>query len=234
MKLIIINKKVMCIIIALIVFIIIVSIITSHNRTKETFNMDIYYKGNVNDETVAFACNVDWGNEYIEPMLNIFSENNIRITYFPTGSWAEENPELLKTIYNQGHEIGNHGYKHIDYDQLNYERNKEEILMAHDIIEKILNIQCNLFAPPSGAYNENTIKAAKDLNYNVILWSVDTIDWREDSSKDLIIKRVKDNIHESAIVLMHPTQETVKALPELISYLIDNGYQIGTVSNVIN
>lgn len=67
----------------------------------------------------------------------------------------------------------------------------------------------------------------------VILWSVDTIDWRNDSTKELIIERVIKNIENSSIVLMHPTENTVKALPEIIKYLFENNYKIGTISDVI-
>lgn len=140
---------------------------------------------------------------------------------------------MLKAIYKSGHQIGNHGYRHIDYDKLSYEGNREEILKAHNIVYDILGVEPIYFAPPSGAYNDNTVKAAKDLNYDIIMWSVDTIDWREDSTKEKIINRVVSKIHDSAIVLMHPTKETVKSLPEIISYLFEKGYKIGTISDVI-
>ncbi len=204
-----------------------------YNRVDETFKMDIYYKGNVDGKVVSFACNIDWGNEYIQPMLETFSEHNIKITFFVTGTWAKNNPDLLKAIYKSGHQIGNHGYRHIDYDKLSYEGNREEILKAHNIVYDILGVEPIYFAPPSGAYNDNTVKAAKDLNYDIIMWSVDTIDWREDSTKEKIINRVVSKIHDSAIVLMHPTKETVKSLPEIISYLFEKGYKIGTISDVI-
>ena len=140
---------------------------------------------------------------------------------------------MNKLIDKDNHEIGNHGYNHVDYDKLSYERNKEEIIKAHNIIHDVLGIESIYFAPPSGAYNDNTIKAAKDLNYDIIMWSIDTIDWREDSNKEKIIDRVTSKIDNSAIVLMHPTGETVKALPEIISYLYENGYKIGTISDVV-
>ena len=235
MKLLIVNKKTIFVLLMMILIIVVLSLyIFIYNRTDETFNMDIYYKGNVDEKVVAFACNVDWGNEYIPPMLEILKKKNLKITFFVTGTWAEKNPELLKKIYEYGHEIGNHGYKHIDYDKLSYERNKEEILKAHNIISNVLGIKPIYFAPPSGAYNDNTIKAAKDLNYDIIMWSIDTIDWREDSNKEKIIARVISKIHNSAIVLMHPTEETVNALPEIISYLSDKGYEINTIGNIVD
>lgn len=204
-----------------------------YNKAEETFNSDVYYQGNIDEKVIAFACNVDWGNEYIPEMLKIFEENNIKITYFVTGKWAEKNKDILKDIYSAKHEIGNHGYSHVDYDKLNYDRNKEEIQKAHDIIKETLGIDSKYFGPPSGAYNDNTVKAAKDLGYELIMWSIDTIDWRQDSTSDIIFRRVTQKAHNSAIVLMHPTAETVKALPGIIKYLFENGYNIGTISNVI-
>ena len=227
------NKKTLWTILILIIGLILIFSLLRFYKTDETFNMDIYYKGNVDKKVVAFACNVDWGNEYIEPMLKVFKDNNIKISFFVTGKWAEKNPEMLKIIFENGHEIGNHGYNHIDYDKLSYEQNTEEISKTHIIIKNVLNYESKLFAPPSGAYNDNTIRAAKDLDYDIIMWSIDTIDWRDDSYKDIIIKRVIDKIHNSAIVLMHPTEETLKALPEIILYLNNNGYKIGKVSDII-
>ncbi|NLV75549.1 MAG: polysaccharide deacetylase family protein [Tissierellia bacterium] len=234
MKIFILNKKNFYTYVMIIFIIILILIyIFFYNKVDETFNLDIYYKGNVDDRIVAFACNVDWGDEYIPTMLEIFKEKNINITFFVTGKWAAKNPELLIKIYEQGHEIGNHGYRHIDYDKLSYEENKEEIIKAHNTIREIIKSKPKYFAPPSGAYNDNTIKAAKDLNYDIIMWSIDTIDWHKDSNKQKIIERVTNKIHNSAIILIHPTEETIKALPDIINFLYSKGYRIGKVRDVI-
>ncbi|NLJ79190.1 MAG: polysaccharide deacetylase family protein [Tissierellia bacterium] len=234
MKLFIINKKgIYMLLIAILIIISIIIYISIYNKIDETFRTDVYYKGNIDKKVVTFACNVDWGDEHIPSMLQLFKKYDVRITYFVTGRWAEKSPELLKAMYDHGHEIGNHGYRHVDYDQLGYEQNKEEIIKAHNAIKNILEIQPNYFAPPSGAYNDNTVKAAKDLNYDIIMWSIDTIDWRQDATRDIIIDRVINKLHNSAIILMHPTQETVRALPELIEYLFAENYKITTVGNLM-
>lgn len=235
MKLIIINKRTLRLLLIILGLIILGTMLFSlYNKTEEIFNPDVYYQGNLDEKTIAFACNVDWGNEYIPEMLEIFQNNRIRITFFVTGKWAEKNKDVLIDIYNHGHEIGNHGYKHLDYDKLNYDRNREEIEKADLIIKDIIKRNLKYFAPPSGAYNDHTIKASKELGYELIMWSIDTIDWRKDSTRDIIIKRVIDKAHNSAIVLMHPTGETVKALPEIIIQLTNKGYKIGTISDIIN
>ena len=234
MRLLILNKKALYLIIIILLLVIVIPVIVLNIfKTEDVFKEEIYYQGTKDEKVIAFACNVDWGNEYIGEMLKIFKDNNIKITFFPTGKWAENNKELLELIYEEGHEIGNHGYSHLDYNTLSYDRNYEEIEKAHKIIKDIIEEEPKYFAPPSGAYNDYTIEAAKDLNYKIILWSIDTIDWRKDSVKDVIVKRVKDKIHNSAIILMHPTKETNKALPEIIDYLFKKEYKIGTISDVI-
>src|SRR5699024_4111606 len=105
---------------------------------------------------------------------------------------------------------------------------------ALPILKESLGIDCKYFAPPSGAYNDNTVKAATDLDYDIIMWSVDTIDWREDSTRDVIIERVTSKAHNSAIVLMHSTEDTLNALPILIEKLMIDGYNIDTINNILN
>ncbi|MBC8588780.1 polysaccharide deacetylase family protein [Paratissierella segnis] len=235
MKMLVIKKNtIFIILIALLLLIGLILFLLFGSNAKDVFNEDIFYKGTRDEKIVAFACNVDWGNEYIPDMLQIFKDKDIKISFFPTGRWAKENPDLIKSIDADNHEIGNHGYNHVDYDKLSYDKNKEEILKAHNSIMDITGKSPKYFGPPSGAFNDETVKAAKDLGYKLVLWSIDTIDWREDSTKDVIINRVESKIHNSAIILIHPTQETVKALPEIINFLFQKGYKIGTIGDVIN
>lgn len=234
MRLLIISKKMLVVIfIVILVLVFGLVFITILNINKEVFNEEIYYKGINNEKTIAFVCNIDWGNEYIPDMLEILDENNIKISFFITGQWAEKNPELVKLIQSYDHEIGNHGYKHVDYSKLDYKSNLEEILKARNALKEITGVDTKLFGPPSGAFNESTIKAANDSKHKIVLWSIDTIDWRKDSTKELIVNRVVSKAEDSAIVLMHPTENTIKALPEIINNLFQNGYKIGTISDVI-
>lgn len=235
MNFLIFSKRTFYLILILIILAIVIPLVMiNYNKTKGVFMQDIFYEGINDKKVISFACNIDWGEEHIPEMLDTFKESNIKITFFPTGRWAEKNPNILKKIYQEGHEIGNHGYSHIDYDKLGYKENFEQIEKADEIISDIINIKPIYFAPPSGAFNDYTIQAAKDLDYKVIMWSIDTIDWREDSTIDLIIERVTDKAHNSAIVLMHPTENTKQALDQIIGKLEETGYKIGNISDVLN
>lgn len=241
--LIIVNKKIVRLIIVLLL-ILLVSIIgfmvfKPQDDTK-VFN-DYEYtadkpldRGKEDSNYIAFTCNVDWGNEVLPEMLDILDKENVKITFFVTGRWANKFPNIMQELINRGHEIGSHGYQHLDYGSLSLDKNKEELTKADEILNEYTEEKITLFAPPSGAYNEHTLAAAKELGYKTILWTMDTIDWRAGSTKDVIIDRIlkKDNFNGS-IVLMHPMPETAKALPDLIKAMREKGLEVGQVSDVI-
>lgn len=193
---------------------------------------DPIYKGNADAPKIAFACNVVWGNEFLPDILRILKENNIKITFFIGGYWASKNEELLLDIYNDGHELGNHGYNHKKQTQLSKEQNIQEIKRTEAVVKSFTGFQTTLFAPPYGDLNDLVVKSAESQNYKVIMWSIDTIDWNtKDYNK--ILERVDRKKHNGAIVLMHPTKSTVQALPSLISNLKKHNYEIVTVSSVL-
>lgn len=203
------------------------------NKAITTFNVnDPIYKGNTDEKKIAFACNVAWGNEYIPKLLDILKKNNIKITFFFEGNWAEKNPDLVKEIYKNGHEIGSHGYTHVKYTQWSKEQYAEDIKKSGELLEKITGVKPKLFAPPYGDFNDEVVKTAEEQGYKVILWSLDTIDWNN-PGPDTIISRVLSKYHNGAIVLMHPTKDTVDALPTIIKELQIKGFKITNVSDVI-
>ncbi len=189
----------------------------------------------INGKYIAFTMNVDWGNEVIPEILAVLKEKNAKITFFVTGRWAKEYPELFQSIIKEGHEIGSHGYHHLNYGSLNQAQNEEEISLAEKEIMKYTATKPIYFAPPSGAYSDATLIAADKLGYKTILWSIDTIDWRQGSTEGVILQRVLEKKqHEGAIVLMHPMPETAKALPQLIDSLREKGVEVGTITNILS
>ncbi len=192
-----------------------------------------YYRGNTTQKCLSIMINVYWGTEYIDSMLDILDQNNVKATFFVGGDWAAKNNDALLDISSAGHEIGNHGYFHKDHDKLSYQQNLEEISACHSVVQSICGVNMALFAPPSGAYNKNTLKAAAELGCKTIMWSKDTIDWR-DKDSDLIFSRATKNLANGDLVLMHPTRETVVALPKIIKFYKDSGFDIVVVSqNVV-
>lgn len=191
------------------------------------------YQGCEERKEIALTVNVYWGEEYLPQMLKIFKDNNIKATFFIGGIWAEKFPDLLREIHSKGHVIGSHGYSHPHPDQLSVSGNLKEIQKSEKIITGIIGEKINLFAPPYGERGKAVISAVEEAEYQFILWSVDTVDWQR-PAPETIIQRVVSKAHNGAIVLMHPTAPTVRALPQVIKELEQRGYTFVTINQLID
>ena len=202
------------------------------NAIPTTAVSGVYYNGNKESNNISLMINVYWGTEYLDDMLNILEEKNVKTTFFVGGTWAVMNEEILNKIHEDGHELANHGYHHKDHDKLDEEGNLNEIKTTHKIVKELLEVEMNLFAPPSGAYDKLTVSCASSLGYKTIMWTRDTIDWR-DHDAELIYNRAIKQASGGDLILMHPTEATVKALPRIIDYLHGNNFNLTTVSETI-
>lgn len=182
---------------------------------------------------VSLMVNVYWGNEYIEPMLEIMKRYNVKTTFFVGGSWVAANENTLRAIAEDGHEIGNHGYYHKDHSKLDGEYNRKEISSAHTAVKDVLGIDMTLFAPPSGAFCDDTLTAAEELGYRTVMWTRDTVDWR-DHDPDIIYKRAVKNIKGGDLILMHPTESTLKALERIIITVYSHNLRVAPVVDVLD
>ncbi len=190
------------------------------------------YNGNRNGNKVSLMINVYWGTEYIEKMMDVFDDYGFKTTFFIGGRWAEKNGDLLKLMHERGFEIANHGYLHRDASTLNEEQNRQEIIITEKLIETITGTATKLFAPPSGDLSKAMFKVAENEGYKVIMWSKDTIDWR-DKNSELVVQRALKDLKGGDLILMHPTEHTLKALPEILEGIKQANLTCDTVSNVL-
>ncbi|WP_251549160.1 polysaccharide deacetylase family protein [Neobacillus muris] len=190
------------------------------------------YRGHPEKPMVSFIINVAWGNEYLADMLKTLKRHNVSASFFLEGNWVKKNPELAKMIVSAGHEVGNHSYSHPDMAKLTASQAREQIIKTNEIIEAVTEQKCYWFAPPSGSYRDETIKIAHDLQLKTVMWTVDTIDWQKPAPETLI-NRVIPKVENGAIILMHPTDSTAKALDRLITEIEQKNLKIGTVTELM-
>ena len=191
------------------------------------------YHGNVKNKNVSLMFNVYENSEVVEKIIQTLNSYDVKATFFVGGCWADDNEKTLNSIVKSGNEIANHGYFHKDHKKLSYEKNYEEISLTGKIIKALCGVEPVLFAPPSGSFNENTLASASDLGYKVIMWSKDTIDWR-DSDTETIFNRASKNPSNGDLILMHPKEHTLNVLPKIIEFYKNLGYNIVTVSQNIS
>lgn len=195
------------------------------------------YNGNSDTGSVALMFNIYERTDNVLKIAEILDEYGFKSTFFVGGCWAAKNGDTLLKLSSQGHEIGNHGYSHQDHAKLNVQRNIEEIRVTEKLIDSYLcalpdYTNSKLFAPPSGSMSNAMFDACKNLGYTVIMWTHDTIDWR-DKNPDLIYERATKNLKSGDLILMHPTDATVKALPKILDYVRSQNLNADVVSNVI-
>lgn len=178
----------------------------------------------------------DGGSSYkVNTILDILRSNEVRSTFFLSGDWADNNPELVRKIADDGHEIANHSYSHPVFSWLGANDIENELYSTDVAIKKSNgNNPVRYFRPPYGDYNSYVIENVKSLGYEaIVLWDVDTRDWSGVYS-ETIINRVLSQVAGGSIVLFHlHAAGTPDALSQLIPILKSQGYMLTTVGAML-
>jgi len=190
---------------------------------------EVYRCAPTETDGVSLMFNVYWGTDEVYQILEILDEYEAKATFFIGGCWADDNVECLKAVAQKGHELGNHGYFHKDHKKLSAKDNEKEIYACNQFVYLSTGITPVLFAPPSGSYGKDCLTACKTLGLKTVLWSRDTIDWR-DKDADLVYRRATRDIKGGEFVLMHPMPHTVKALGKILKEYQSRGLKGVSVS----
>lgn len=181
---------------------------------------------------VALMFNVYQGEEYVLTALDILDARGAKCTFFVGGCWADDHVDILREIASRGHELGNHGYFHKDHKGMSDKDNLAEITPTNALIKAVTGRQPTLFAPPSGSWDDTTVKTCDGLGMKTIMWSRDTIDWR-DQNAAVIYTRATKNLKSGELILAHPTASTIEALPSILEYIDGAKLQATTVSGML-
>ncbi len=192
------------------------------------------YKGNPRKPMASLMINVAWKEENLPGMLKTLREEKVKATFFFLGSWLKTHPEEARRIAAEGHELANHAYWHkTPLSQLSDEAVRKEILDTQKLLKETVGVEATLFAPPSGDFDADTVKVAHELGLRTILWSLDTIDWKEPPPES-IVRKVAARLEPGSLILMHPTNSASGALRGMIQEAKRQGLTLGTVSETIS
>ncbi|MFN8392384.1 MAG: glycosyltransferase [Bdellovibrionota bacterium] len=196
------------------------------------------------DNQIALTFDDGPDETYTPRILDILSRENVPATFFVVGMNAEDNLGLLKRIYSEGHEIGNHSFTHPNLAETGSARTEVEINLTQRLIESTLGRSTVLFRPPYNADSEpesaaeiTPVVIAKQFHYYTIGESIDPRDWEEDITPDRIVERIAEQASNGNIVLLHDAggdrEATVQALPRIIKYFRDRGMTFVPVSRLM-
>ncbi len=162
-------------------------------------------------------------------LLDILREKEVRATFFELGTMASRYPDVTKRVYNEKHELASHTMSHRQLNKISAGEVAAEAGQARDVIRNITGEDPMLMRPPYGAINRIV---AGNVGAPMILWTVDTEDWR---SKDAgsVLERARSAAFDGAIILMHDIYEsTVDGAAMVIDALREDGYEFVTVSEL--
>ncbi len=193
------------------------------------------YSVETEEKRVALSFDAAAGAGDTDALMGILAAHDVKATFFLCGCWVRNHPDAAKKIMNAGHEIGNHGDEHLDPVKLSKLELITEIENQAAEIQKLLGFKQTLYRPAYGSYNTEVVRTAKELGYEVIQWSVDSLDWKNHGVEE-IQKRIlgHSQLRNGAILLFHnDTAYTAQALDGILTELEKQGYVIGCVSDLI-
>lgn len=185
------------------------------------------------DKLIALTFD-DGPNDTTTPkILKTLEKYDVKATFFMLSSSAKKYPKIAKLVAEQGHEVANHTINHPNLNLVKKSRIEREIIESQKVIEEITGVKPSLFRPPYGEYNKTVIKVAEKSDQTIILWSVDSYDWKSKNKKK-IINQIKKQKTPRSIILMHDIHETTADSVEgIIKHLQKSGYEFVTVSELL-
>ncbi len=183
---------------------------------------------------------------YTPRILDILKKEKVPGSFFVVGAMVEKNMPLLRRIYDEGYEIGNHTFFHPDISQISLQRVSLELNSTRKLIESVTGHSTILFRAPFNADAEPQTLAeiipvakSKEENYINIGEFIDPHDWEPGVTADSIVARTIAQANNGSMLLLHDAggdtrEETIKALPRIIQYFKTHGYQFTTIADVLH
>jgi len=147
----------------------------------------------------------------------------------------KRNTNLVKRMESEDHLVCNHTSKHKDMTRLSKEEFEAELRSLEKTAEENGITLKKFYRPPEGKFSEDNLKYAEEMGYKTILWSLAYADWDNDRqpSCEGAMKILTDNLHNGAIILLHPTSKTnADILDKLITFCKSEGYRFGSLEEL--
>lgn len=185
------------------------------------------------DRRVAISFDAAWGNEDTQILIDTMTRYNVKTTFFVVGDWVAKYPESVRALHEAGHEVMSHSLHHDHYNSLSAEAITADVNASCDAIAAVTGVRPTLIRCPYGEYDDHVISAIRSLGMEPIQWDVDSLDWK-DYDADTILQRVKKGVGPGSIVLFHNAAlHTPEALPAILEYLAEEGYEVVPISELI-
>ncbi len=181
---------------------------------------------------------IGYENGNTEKILDTLYEENVKGAFFVLDNIILKNPDLVTRMANEGHLVCNHTKNHKDLTKCDSEEIESNILALEELYKEKTGLEMSkYFRFPEGRYSENALKTVQKLGYKTIFWSFAYADWdnNRQPSPSFAMKKILENTHNGAVILLHPTSKTnAVILHELIQAWRKDGYTFGTLDELVS
>lgn len=200
-------------------------------------NFNSYYLGDINKKQVYLTFDAGYEAGYMPEILKALKKHNVKATFFVVGTLIKSDPDVIKQISDEGHNIGNHTMHHPNMSKIaTMESFKKEIEDVENLYKDVTGKELSkLYRPPQGVYSESNLQMAKELEYKTIFWSLAYVDWYKNRqpTHEEAFNKLLPRLHNGAIILLHSTSKTnSEILDELLTKIEDLGYTFGDLDNI--
>ncbi len=176
----------------------------------------------------------DGPGKHTSRLLDAFAAHGGKGTFFVIGNILEKRADVLNRMIAEGHEIGGHSWDHRQLTKLNTTDLSNQLAGTRAKIHELTGIDAPLLRPPYGSYNSQVKNMCKDMGIVMVNWSLDTLDWKYKDA-DRLYHTILDEVQDGDIILCHDLHgSTVDAMERVIPELISRGYQLVTVSELLD
>jgi peptidoglycan/xylan/chitin deacetylase (PgdA/CDA1 family) len=188
---------------------------------------------------VSLVINAGSGYTPAEELLDILVAKDVKTTFFLMGWWAERNPELVRRIHDEGHEIASHGYRVFDLTKDADAEVVADLERADAVFSDIIGQSTRPLWSPSAGYRDARVRAiAARLGYRPILWTQDSGDWRENATAEGVFRQSMAGAFNGSIIVLHldspqSRAATAAILGRLIDSLRGQGLEPVTISELV-
>ncbi|MFI0417757.1 polysaccharide deacetylase family protein [Spongiactinospora sp. 9N601] len=175
----------------------------------------------------------DGPGKYAGKLLDTLKKYDAKATFFLEGQYAKSRPEFVKRMAKEGHDLGNHSYKHPKFREITDQEISEELTTTQEAVKKAAGRSPTMIRPPYGEFDERTVRIAAQMGLPLVLWNGGSRDWAT-KNETAIYKEVLRSAKRDGVILMHDwVQQTVTVMPKLLKELKRQGYHLVAVTSLL-
>jgi peptidoglycan-N-acetylmuramic acid deacetylase len=196
-----------------------------------------FYLGDSSKKNIYLTFDNGYENGYTSDILDVLKEKKVPATFFVTGHYLKDQPELVQRMVKEGHVVGNHSWHHPDFTKVSDERLKKELDRVKEEFQRLTGeTRMNYLRAPRGIFSERTLSLSQELGYTNVFWSLAFVDWKIDQQKGwkYAYDQITKQIHPGAVILLHTvSKDNAEALAKVIDDVKKDGYHFRSLDELI-